>query len=120
MRQLRILLRVGIETIIGIRQSGWLHNWMASHPRHLVDTGPYGVVRHPTYWCMLGVLWLRPTLTQNRLAANLVYTLYLAVASFLEEKRLIRELGPGYIDYRHRVPRLLPSLQPHRTQAVRR
>ncbi len=96
---------------LGVRQSGWLHRWMTNHPRRLVDTGPYGVVRHPTYWCMLGVLWLRPSLTQNRLAANLVYTLYLAVASFLEEKRLIRELGPDYIAYRRRVPRLVPSLK---------
>jgi methanethiol S-methyltransferase len=96
---------------LGVRQSGWLHQWMARHPRHLVDTGPCGVVRHPTYLCMLGVLWLRPSLTQNRLAANLVYTLYLAVASFLEEKRLVRELGPDYIAYRRRVPRLLPSLK---------
>lgn len=96
---------------LGVRQSGWLHRWMTDHPRHLVDTGPYGVVRHPTYWCMLGVLWLRPSLTQNRLAANLVYTLYLAVASFLEEKRLIRELGTEYLEYRRRVPRLLPSLK---------
>ena len=96
---------------LGVRQSGWLHDWMAKHPRHLVDSGPYGVIRHPTYWCMLGVLWLRPSLTQNRLAANLVYTLYLAVASFFEEKRLVRELGPEYIEYRRRVPRLLPSLK---------
>lgn len=96
---------------LGVRQSGWLHGWMTTHPRHLVDTGPYGVVRHPTYWCMLGVLWLRPSLTQSRLAANLVYTLYLAVASFLEEKRLVRELGPDYLAYRRRVPRLLPSLK---------
>jgi protein-S-isoprenylcysteine O-methyltransferase Ste14 len=60
---------------------------------------------------MLGVLWLRPTLTHNRFAANLVYTLYLAVASFFEEKRLIRELGPDYTAYRRRVPRLLPALK---------
>lgn len=95
---------------LGVRQSGWFQNWMASHPRHLVDTGPYGLVRHPTYWCLLGILWLRPSLTQNQLASNLVYSLYLGVASFLEERRLVRELGPEYLEYRRRVPRFVPSL----------
>ena len=105
---------------LGVRQSGWLRDWMRSHPRHLVDSGPYGVVRHPTYWCMLGVLWLRPSLTQNRLVANVVYTLYLAVASFFEERRLIRELGPEYLQYRRRVPRLVPSLKPGARMRPRR
>jgi protein-S-isoprenylcysteine O-methyltransferase Ste14 len=95
-------------TFLGLRQAGLL----PSHRRPLVESGPYGRVRHPTYWCMLGILWCKSPMTSVGLSASLVFTLYLGVGSFFEERRLIREFGPAYLEYRRRVPRLLPVRPP--------
>jgi protein-S-isoprenylcysteine O-methyltransferase Ste14 len=95
-------------TFLGLRQAGLLPPFR----RPLVEHGPYGRVRHPTYWCMLGILWCVSPMTSARLAVNLVFTLYLGIASFFEERRLVREFGPAYLAYRRRVPRLLPVWSP--------
>jgi protein-S-isoprenylcysteine O-methyltransferase Ste14 len=91
-------------TFLGLRQAGLL----PPRRRPLVERGPYGWVRHPGYWCMLGILWCQPTMTASAMAANAVFTVYLGVASVLEERRLVREFGPAYLAYRRRVPRLVP------------
>jgi protein-S-isoprenylcysteine O-methyltransferase Ste14 len=93
-------------TFLGLRQAGVL----PPYRRPLVERGPYGRVRHPTYWCMLAILWCTSPMTRNALVANLVFTLYLGVGSFFEERRLVREFGAEYLAYRDRVPRLVPVL----------
>jgi methanethiol S-methyltransferase len=93
-------------TFLGLRQSGLLQ----AYRRPLVERGPYARVRHPTYWCMLAILWARSAMTRNALVANVVFTVYLGIASFFEERRLIREFGQAYVDYCRRVPRLFPAL----------
>lgn len=97
-------------TFLGVRQAGLL----PPARRPLVERGPYGQVRHPTYWCMLGILWCKATMSRASLAVNLVFTVYLGIASFFEERRLVREFGPAYLAYRRRVPRLLPKRLPRR------
>jgi protein-S-isoprenylcysteine O-methyltransferase Ste14 len=97
-------------TFLGLRQAGLL----PPYRRPLVEHGPYGRVRHPTYWCMLGMLWGKSSMTRVELVANLVFTLYLGIGSFFEERRLVREFGPAYLAYRRRVPRLLPVRSPRR------
>ncbi len=95
-------------TFMGIRQAGLL----PPYRRPLVERGPYGWVRHPGYWCVLGILWFKSSMTRTGLVVNLVFTLYLGVASFFEERRLVREFGPAYLAYRRRVPRFLPHRLP--------
>jgi protein-S-isoprenylcysteine O-methyltransferase Ste14 len=53
-------------TFLGLRQAGLL----PPHRHSLVEHGPYARVRHPTYWCTLGILWCKSTLTSTGLAAN--------------------------------------------------
>jgi protein-S-isoprenylcysteine O-methyltransferase Ste14 len=91
-------------TFLGVRQAGLL----PSYRRPLVEHGPYPWVRHPGYWCLLGILWCKTSLTDIGLVVNLVFTVYLGIGSFLEERRLVREFGSIYLAYRRRVPRLLP------------
>lgn len=63
-------------TFLGLRQASLLPPYL----RPLVERGPYGWVRHPTYWCMLGILWGKPAMTGTGLAVNVVFTLYLGIA----------------------------------------
>lgn len=64
-------------------------------------------VRHP--WYTLGLLWLwTRDMDSARLAAALTITLYVWLGAYLEDRKLEREWGARYRDYRARIPGLLP------------
>jgi protein-S-isoprenylcysteine O-methyltransferase Ste14 len=80
-------------------------------PDHkIIDTGPFGVVRHPIYTGIL--LAVLGTLLVKGTVLGLIGAMLIAVGLWmkarLEEKWLSAELGPGYEAYRQRVPMLVP------------
>ena len=78
----------------------------------LVVRGLYRWVRHPLYFWGLVLIWLTPQMTVNRLALFAVFSVYLYVGTFFEERRLVEEFGDDYRAYQRRVPRLLPWRRP--------
>jgi protein-S-isoprenylcysteine O-methyltransferase Ste14 len=75
----------------------------------LLQSGPYGVVRHPVYLGWLLLVWATPVMTGTRLVFAAVSTLYLALAVPMEERDLIRVFGPQYEDYKRTVRwRMIP------------
>lgn len=77
----------------------------------IVDTGPYGIVRHPIYTGILlsfyASLLLRPGWLG--LASAIIMTLSFVMKLRLEERFLSAELGAeAYAAYRRRVPMLVP------------
>ena len=70
--------------------------------------GPYRWVRHPLYLCVLVLFWSNREVSADRLLFNLLWTAWMVFATFLEERDLTAELGTAYLDYRRRVPMLLP------------
>ena len=77
--------------------------------RHVDDTGPYGLVRHPIYLGWLGMVWLSPTMTGTRLVFAATSCLYLLIAIPFEERDLRRTFGDAYARYATRVKwRLVP------------
>lgn len=78
---------------------------------HIVDTGPYGVVRHPICTGLLLSL-LATTAAKGTLLAVVGFGLLLFgiwMKAKPEEHWLAQELSEGaYADYRKRVPMLLP------------
>ncbi|MEW6566569.1 MAG: isoprenylcysteine carboxylmethyltransferase family protein [Chloroflexota bacterium] len=94
---------------IGLRQ---LSQTTSSEQPRLVVSGLYRWVRHPLYTAGLAFVWLTPLLTTSLLAFNLGATAYLWFGSELEERRLVTAFGKAYLDYRARVPRLIPRLSP--------
>jgi len=75
----------------------------------LVVSGMYRWVRHPLYFWGLVFIWLMPQMTVNRLALFAVFSVYLYVGTFFEERRLVEEFGDDYRAYQRRVPRLIPA-----------
>lgn len=86
--------------------------WITKKPgHHVVDTGPYGIVRHPIYTGILigilGTMVAKGTLYGLIGMVIIVFGLWLKARQ--EEKFLREQLGAdAYDDYRRRVPMLVP------------
>lgn len=78
---------------------------------HVVDTGPYRLVRHPIYTGFLGAGWALALLMGSALglAGAAVLTLQMAWKAKREERFLREELGAdAYDSYAARTPMLIP------------
>ncbi|HEX3700303.1 MAG TPA: isoprenylcysteine carboxylmethyltransferase family protein [Phenylobacterium sp.] len=78
---------------------------------HVVDTGPYRLVRHPIYTGFIGAAWALALITPTpaKLAGAVVLTLQMAWKARREEAFLRHELGPDAYDaYSARTPMLVP------------
>ena len=77
-------------------------------PPEFVLRGPYLWVRHPLYFFVLVLIWSTPNVTSDRLLFNVLWTFWIVLGSYLEEKDLVAEIGEKYRDYQKTVPMLLP------------
>jgi protein-S-isoprenylcysteine O-methyltransferase Ste14 len=75
--------------------------------------GLYRFVRHPLYLGFLIAFWATPVMTLGHLVFAAGTTLYILVAIQLEERDLVRELGPRYERYREQVSMLVPLPKRH-------
>jgi protein-S-isoprenylcysteine O-methyltransferase Ste14 len=80
-------------------------------PVSLTVKGPYRLVRHPLYLFSIVMLWCFPDLTTDRLLFNLLWTSWIIVGAFLEERDLFAVFGASYREYQRRVPMLLPRVR---------
>jgi len=103
------LLQTDTLSFLGIRQ---LVAGESSTPPTLIVNGLYRWVRHPLYTAGLVLIWLTPVMTTGVLALNLALTAYITIGYRLEERRLVAEFGPAYVDYQARVPALVPRWNP--------
>ncbi|WP_137931958.1 methyltransferase family protein [Mesorhizobium comanense] len=88
----------------------WSASVTAKADHHVVDSGPYGLVRHPIYTGLLlavlatmaakGTVW--------GVAGTALLIIGVVIKAKLEERFLRGELGPAYDDYATRVPMLVP------------
>jgi methanethiol S-methyltransferase len=75
---------------------------------NIVIRGPYLWVRHPLYFFMLVLIWSFPDVSLDRLLFNVLWTLWVVIGTYLEEKDLVAEFGEKYIHYQKTVPMLFP------------
>ncbi len=76
----------------------------------LVTRGLYRVVRHPLYTFGLLFIWLSPTVSQNSLTVYTGATIYTMVGAIFEERKLLRDFGEAYAEYKRKTPMLIPGL----------
>ena len=80
----------------------------------VIDTGPYGLVRHPIYTgLILGMIATGIAVgTVSAVLGAILISLGMAWKAKMEEVFLAQELGPDYVAYRQRVPMIIPFLPP--------
>ncbi len=100
------VLKTGASSFLGFRQ---LFGPEDSGTARLQVSGFYRWIRHPLYTAALIFIWLSPIMTTSTLALYLGFTLYIVIGSRFEERQLTAEFGQPYLDYRQRVPALIPQ-----------
>lgn len=89
----------------------WSSTSAPTEDHRIVETGPYGIVRHPVYAGLL--LAAGATAIEGgrleAIAGALVLVAAISLRAKLEEQFLRRDLGDdAYVGYRRRVPMLIP------------
>jgi protein-S-isoprenylcysteine O-methyltransferase Ste14 len=79
-------------------------------PSQLVRHGLYRWVRHPLYTAGLLFIWLIPVMSENSLIVIMAATIYIIVGALFEERKLEREYGEAYAEYKAVTPMLIPGL----------
>jgi len=100
--------------LFGLRQV-WLY--LIGKPyTHLEFRTPlfYKYVRHPLYIGWFTAFWATPTMTGAHLLFAVMTSAYMLMAIRWEERDLVMVHGAKYEKYRKEVPKLVPSLVPHR------
>jgi protein-S-isoprenylcysteine O-methyltransferase Ste14 len=106
-----VLLLVGVlqtDTLyfVGLRQL-----IEQEKPAKFVTGGLYRLVRHPLYTAGLLFLWLSPQVTVNSFTLYVAATIYIFIGAYFEERKLLREFGEVYAEYKSRTPMLIPWLK---------
>lgn len=99
------LLQTDTLSFIGLRQL-----FEAEKPGQLVTRGLYKLVRHPLYTFSLLFIWFTPKMSQNSFTLYIGVTLYVLIGAYFEERKLLRDFGEAYADYKRRTPFLIPGL----------
>lgn len=79
-----------------------------SKPQKIIAKGPYRWSRHPLYLFVIIIIWACPALTLDRLVFNIMWTIWIVIGTFLEDRDLHREFGSQYLEYSSQVPMLIP------------
>jgi len=110
-----------VATVASFAFAWWARLWLGSlwsgavtrkTDHHVVDTGPYRLVRHPIYTGLIsaGFLLAVEIGTGFALAGASILTLGWWMKARVEERFLTEELGPAYDAYRRRTAMLVPFL----------
>ena len=96
-----------------LRENAYLSRSVEVQPgQKVVDSGLYGIVRHPMYSATI-LLFLDIPLVLGSLSAFVLFLLYpgLLIGRIRQEEKLLSCQLPGYADYMQRVRwRLLPGV----------
>ncbi|MDA8161381.1 MAG: NnrU family protein [Desulfobacteraceae bacterium] len=78
-----------------------------AHSGKLDTSGVLGVMRHPWYLAAMSFIWARD-LDLSAIIVNVIFTAYLFIGTFLEERKLVMEFGEEYRAYQQRVSMFIP------------
>jgi methanethiol S-methyltransferase len=100
------VLQTDLLSFAGLRQL--IAEEMAGN---LVMRGLYRSVRHPLYTFSVSILWLSPSMSMNSCIVYAGLTIYVLIGIYFEERKLLREFGTAYAQYKSMTPMLIPTLK---------
>ncbi len=81
--------------------------------RKLITEGIQGRIRHPLYagsiLLIIGFFLYMPTL--ENLITVLISLIYIFIGIYLEEKKLVKTFGKAYLEYKSKVPMIIPRIR---------
>lgn len=99
------------RSFLGLTQAlEYLQGNNASKPAFR-ENGILGIIRHPWYTGTLILLVFCLPWTDVNLVWRGIFIIYTLIGTELEERKLLRDFGAPYADYRARVPRYFPRLR---------
>lgn len=99
---------LGSFDMLGVKR---LMRYISNRPgkqQQIMAKGPYRWVRHPLYLFLIVIIWSCPVLTLDRLIFNIMWTFWIVIGTYLEDRDLHREFGNQYHEYSTHVPMLIP------------
>ncbi len=102
------------QAFLGMRQVTDHQAGREPRPPAFSKAGVLGVIRHPWYTGTMILLVFGLPYTDVNLVWRAVFLAYTLLGTELEERKLLKELGSVYADYRRQVPRFFPTLKPRR------
>jgi protein-S-isoprenylcysteine O-methyltransferase Ste14 len=99
------VMQTDILSFIGLRQL-----FGEEKKESLVVNGLYRFVRHPLYTFSLLILWFSPSVNVSSFIVFVALTIYILIGIIFEERKLLREFGQEYANYRAVTPMLIPGL----------
>ena len=100
------VLQTDTLSFVGLRQL-----FEDEKPGRLVKSGFYSLMRHPLYTFSLLFLWLSSSVTVNSFIVYVSLTVYILIGAYFEERKLLREFGQEYADYKSVTPMIVPRLR---------
>ena len=81
--------------------------------QNLVMSGPFSVVRHPSYWAhtaiMAGIFFITGVAATG-IIALIDLTITYFITTTLEDRELVDRFGSQYKEYQRRVPKFFPKI----------
>ena len=94
--------------VLGTKQ---VHEMREGKEMEAMDFNSAGIleyVRHPWYSGAILLVWAFGPISDVSLVTKIILTAYIIIGTFLEERKLVHEIGEPYIKYRKRVPMFIP------------
>jgi protein-S-isoprenylcysteine O-methyltransferase Ste14 len=102
---------IGHFDLFGLRQVLMNLRGQEPEPPKFKSPGFYNLIRHPIMVGFIIAFWATPEMSTGHLLFAAVTTAYILIAVQLEERDLEEMLGQAYVDYRARVPGLIPFIK---------
>lgn len=91
--------------LMGLKQSFSMN---PSEGDRLKENFLYGIVRHPIQTGVLLGVWSTANMSMTQFMLSVCMTLYIFIGLYFEEKSLIAHFGDTYLEYKKRVPAVVP------------
>ncbi len=97
-----------LSSFLGFRQIQQSeHHKTMSDDGQLSTAGILSIIRHPWYTATFLFIWGR-NIDTSTLLVNVIFSIYLVIGCYIEEKKLVLEYGEQYRIYQQNVSMLFP------------